>query len=336
MKTCSICGKDISHLHFNSKMCPECSAIKLGNLDKAIKVNPSLLETMRENIDYVQCVICGHYARNLIPHLKSAHHLSPKNYDGDIFCKTLLKEKSSNFSGKNNPGYDHNGRLSPFSKKSGRTKEQIIESKRRAKESIQKSDVINTKFSYWLKKANGDAVVAEFLYHQRQATFSLDSCVRRYGEENGKRIWKERQIRWMNSLNNKSQNEIEAFHRSKLRTSKEEQELFEILKTDIPDLESQFYLSDEKHHYFFDIRHRNRLIEFCGDFWHGNPKIYRHDDIVRNFRGKAVTAQFLWKQDQEKYEFARKKGFEILQIWENDFINDKESIIENCKQFLCY
>ena len=37
---------------------------------------------------------------------------------------------------------------------------------------------------------------------------------------------------------------------------------------------------------FYDFRYKNIIIEFNGDYWHGNPIIYKENDIVKVYYNK--------------------------------------------------
>lgn len=76
----------------------------------------------------------------------------------------------------------------------------------------------NTQIEYWIKKCGGDIEEAEKLLSERQATFSKDKCIYNYGEEIGLEVWNKRQEKWVNTLNNKSQKEIEKINKLKIHT----------------------------------------------------------------------------------------------------------------------
>jgi hypothetical protein len=65
------------------------------------------------------------------------------------------------------------------------------------------------------------------------------------------------------------------------------------------------------------VKDINLVIEFYGDYWHRNPKLYEDNNGVR------------------KYDELRKKYIielhnpNIIEIWESDYLNNKEKIIEN-------
>ena len=45
---------------------------------------------------------------------------------------------------------------------------------------------------------------AEKFLSERQTTFSLEKCIKKYGEQEGFIVWQERQNKWQNTLNSKS------------------------------------------------------------------------------------------------------------------------------------
>lgn len=80
----------------------------------------------------------------------------------------------------------------------------------------------------------------------------------------------------------------------------------------------------------YDIKHKNCIIEFNGDYWHANPKIYKDTTIIR---GK--TAVDIQRRDMLKLKTAEDLGLKTLVVWESDFKQNKESTInEVCKWIL--
>lgn len=74
----------------------------------------------------------------------------------------------------------------------------------------------------------------------------------------------------------------------------------------------------------------NLVIEIYGDFWHANPKKYKPSDIFCCFDGKR-TAEEIWNKDEERKRIFLEKGYNFLEIWENQ-INSGEyhEILRNC------
>ena len=65
----------------------------------------------------------------------------------------------------------------------------------------------------------------------------------------------------------------------------------------------------------------NTIYEFYGDFWHGNPEVYKPSDI-----NKANKKSFgeLYRRTIDKEMFLEKAGFAVVSIWENEF--DKKGV----------
>lgn len=62
------------------------------------------------------------------------------------------------------------------------------------------------------------------------------------------------------------------------------------------------------------------IYEFNGDFWHGNPKKYKPNDI-NTINGKRFGD--LWKMTMDKKESLEKLGYNVISIWESVFDNRK-------------
>ncbi|HEC66278.1 MAG TPA: hypothetical protein ENI23_13395 [bacterium] len=61
----------------------------------------------------------------------------------------------------------------------------------------------------------------------------------------------------------------------------------------------------------------NTVYEFLGDFWHGNPKIYNSDDIQPI---RKISYGQLYKETTARLKFLEKSGYNVIYIWESDFI----------------
>lgn len=198
----------------------------------------------------------------------------------------------------------------------------------------------NTRIEYWLEKTDGDLEEAQKLLSERQATFSKNKCIEKHGEEEGLRIWQERQDKWQNTLNSKSDEEIREINKKKVfnhnGVSKQQLELCEILiDKGIPlvnyDMEELLLITENDKMYLYDITYNNKIIEYMGDFWHCNPEKYNEAYIHEL---KNMKASEIWEYDRIKKEFAESQGYEVMYIWENDFIKDKENTINKCVDFL--
>ena len=63
----------------------------------------------------------------------------------------------------------------------------------------------------------------------------------------------------------------------------------------------------------------NIIYEFYGDFWHGNPNIYNHNDINKVI---GVTFGELYNRTIIRENKLKKLGYSIISKWESDFKNE--------------
>lgn len=68
------------------------------------------------------------------------------------------------------------------------------------------------------------------------------------------------------------------------------------------------------------IKDINLVIEFYGDYWHRNPKIY--ENINDDFKLK------IWEHDEKRINVLKTKyNCEVIIIWESDYLTNKNNII---------
>lgn len=341
---CIDCGTDISHLHPNAKRCNICTAKKSRKFEDMVKYIPGFLDDKEEGIHYVKCAICGYISRSLQGHLIYTHGIKPKEYEkqynAKFMCEEEAKIRSDKFKGKNNPAYNHGGKLSPWSyKNQSKIKEEIDACKEKTINAVKESTNLNTKLEYWIEQTNGDIDRAKELLRQRQQTFSLEKCTEKYGDEEGYKVWKERQEKWQNTLKSKSDEEIAEINKKKIykngMISKSEQDLFSNLFESFSELEQQVFIKHNSLQYYaYDIVLDNKIIEYNGDYWHANPIKYSKDDSIKYPNNKIKTAKEIWEHDEEKLNFAKSLGYDVLVIWESEYKNNKEETLEKCKMFL--
>lgn len=206
-----------------------------------------------------------------------------------------------------------------------------------AKNSKKVKNRVNTKsVEYWLNKGY-NLQEAEQIISDSQHTFSLEKCLKKYGEENGLKLWKERQNKWQKTLH-----ENKNLH---VGYSKISQDLFKELENTYDNDERDYIFYGSKNreftirknnktyvYDFTDLKNR-KIIEFNGDIYHGNPSLFKENDTPNPFK-KETTSKELWEFDKTKKEVAESEGFEELVIWENEYKKNKQKIIEYCKNFL--
>lgn len=77
--------------------------------------------------------------------------------------------------------------------------------------------------------------------------------------------------------------------------------------------------------YDFVIKKYNIVVEFNGDFWHGNPQIFTDENKVI-YEGK--TAKDIWNYDRMKHQHIVNRGFNLIVVWEKDYRQDPNGVIE--------
>ena len=170
---------------------------------------------------------------------------------------------------------------------------------------------------------------AHIMLANRQRTFTLEKCIAKYGEEKGLFIFNERQQKWIKSL----QDNFIKYGESRSPKSKIElqfiTELCEKLNIEVPN--KQKYINDPDGCYAYDFTYNHKIIEFNGDYWHCNPQIYNKDFIHRTMK---ISAYEIWKKDEMKINVAKKHDYDVLVVWESEYLVNKDYVLEKCIKFL--
>lgn len=70
-------------------------------------------------------------------------------------------------------------------------------------------------------------------------------------------------------------------------------------------------------------------VEFHGDHYHGNPKIYKPDEILRGRGLSKTTAKDKWAADEVKRRvFLTERSGDVIVVWEGDYDLDPEGCVE--------
>lgn len=156
-----------------------------------------------------------------------------------------------------------------------------------------------------------------------QKTFSLDICIKKYGEKEGKEIWLQRQEIWQKNYKKSNFSKIsqKLFWEIYSKLNNKDNIFFaELGKDNTPDLsgknnELRLKLTKVLLPDFIDTSTK-KVIEFDGTYWHGDVG-----------RGNKL-------RDRERDEILISHGYKVLHISENEYNNDKQMVIEKCLNFL--
>lgn len=183
-------------------------------------------------------------------------------------------------------------------------------------------DVNTTQIGYWLKRGYTELQSKEKI-KERQKTFSLDICIEKYGEDIGKKIWINRQLKWFENYkkNNFSKISQELFWKIYNIINLTDNEIyFATLKNNFKDdsgknneyrleLNNSIILPD------FFIKNKNKIIEFDGTYYHRNTTENKKREKLRD---KDILDG----------------GYYLLHIKESDYMKDKEKTVNECINFI--
>lgn len=193
--------------------------------------------------------------------------------------------------------------------------------------------LLPSNLEYWLNKGFSESESKEKVT-ESQTTFSKDICIKKWGYEKGIEIFNNRQKKWQNSLYKNGN--------IKGGYSKVSQELFfEISKRINGEFKfakngGEFCIRTDKNYYYdFTDLENKKIIEYNGDRYHANPKLYESNDQPHPYYKKnGLKASDIWESDKIKTKEANNRGFEVLVIWDSEYKKNKEFIIQKCINFL--
>ena len=171
---------------------------------------------------------------------------------------------------------------------------------------------------FWIRKgyseSDAQTKVAEY-----QTRNGLAWYIDKFGEEEGTTKFNERIERWLNSPGNKNM--------TRGRSSKSIT-LFENLGCGWYGEHEKVVRGTEKSHRV-DFLYEKKIIEFFGDYWHGNPLKYDQDHQVR----KKIVLD-IWAHDLAKVNDLISKGYEVMIVWEHDYLDNPDGVLSKCKDFI--
>jgi len=107
--------------------------------------------------------------------------------------------------------------------------------------------------------------------------------------------------------------------------------------------ETLFYEKNEKwikfegkNGFYVDLMNEkeNKIIEFNGDFFHANPKLYKKNDIIKVSENFNFKAHEIWENDSIKIQKLKNLKYDVHIVWENDVKNNTNIELNKCVEFL--
>jgi hypothetical protein len=158
---------------------------------------------------------------------------------------------------------------------------------------------------------------------KRQRTFDLNYCIKKYGLEEGTKRFNDRQNKWLNSF----KKSIKNASKNGIASSNIANNFFNIVESIINGGEREVI----KGKYSFDFIFKNKIIEFNGDYWHMNPKIYDEKCVNKTIN---MTAREVWDRDKKKLKYAKNHNYDMYVVWESDYKNNPDETLKKCIKFL--
>lgn len=347
---CKTCGKEFMTL--KSEFCsPVCR-----NIDYARK-DAEKLEGI-EGEDFIVCKWCGLKVKRMYgSHLKTHHSgktttdyknefpgaLLACSKDNKNVAKAYIKFTTSDegrkflserVKGGKNPNSKERASekvrksRSPFSKemyiKKGATEEEAgLEVSKFVNKAL-KDRLTETQFEYWLNRTKGNVEESMKLYKERQATFTLDKCIFKYGEVEGRKRWIDRQNKWIKNYRKKSYSFIsqDLFWKLYEELSFKPEEIKFATFENGKRTESVNINNEEK--LFLD----NRLV--LPDFIHlPSRKIIEFDGVYYHRKNPENK-----KREQQRDKDLERNRYKVFHVLESEYRQNPHQVVEKCKQFL--
>lgn len=155
---------------------------------------------------------------------------------------------------------------------------------------------------------------------------NLENYIRKYGKEKGSKKYKE----YVSNvkITNYSKKASNFFKKLDLKLNNK---LYFSPKT----REMTLYCKEIKKNFFYDcyFKEKNLIIEFNGDVFHGNPKLFLENDCPNPY-DKTQTSKDIWEYDKIKLRTALSKNYKIIIIWEKYYDTNKEQLINQILNYI--
>lgn len=284
----------------------------------------------------IKCEVCGSMFEKISPTHLRRHGITMAQYIEQFPGAPIIPESeriaaSARFSGSANPGFQHGGKLSPYSPKFVGNYDPNIAKKSAANKRARGND--NTVVEYYTSRGMTDQQATEALA-KRQSTFSLDKMIQKHGEIEGRKKWAARQEKWLASLNSKTDEEKSRIAKAKMgkgSISLAEKEIVSELHARGLTVETQTWIQSDMGRVVADIKVGNKIVEYNGDYWHANPNLY---DASYHNKSVNMTASEIWERDGRRHSIMETNGYSIMVVWEHDYNKDKQGTVDKCLTFL--
>ncbi len=74
------------------------------------------------------------------------------------------------------------------------------------------------------------------------------------------------------------------------------------------------------------------IVEYQGDWWHGNPKMYKPDDLIG--ADYKTLAKDKWRADAERKATLESAGYHVFMVWQSEWKSESVKILESIRMEL--
>ncbi len=324
--TCMTCSSIFQARKKSEKYC----CIKCRNDDYGkISLTHNLSDHSKD--DLITCKICGFRCNSLQVHLNHKHLMTLAEYKSkynlkteDVIHASTLKKLSEGVSGKKNVWFNHGGKLSPFSKNNIRISEQQrLQNQKNIILNRELNGNGNTSLEFYLKKTN-NIEEAKKMLSNRQTTFSLEICIKKYGKEDGLKRWQRRQQKWHSNYKKSNYSRISQDLFLALRENLSSNLDIYFAECNGADRNDEFIFSTKCGSVFkldFYVPALYKIIEFDGTYWHNRNKV----SIFSNKSRDEIRDSQILETDSR---------LKIMHVKEHDYRLDRQGTIQKCLEFL--
>lgn len=202
--------------------------------------------------------------------------------------------------------------------------------KRKWGEYCELESYVGCKLEYFIDKFGEDEGKKAYLELNKKKAQTLENFIRVYGEDEGRKRYEEYCSKQYSNLSKR---------------------MFDTIQKVVGDFgigarygdyecPINLYFDDGTCHVCYpDYLLHTKIIEFNGDYWHGNPKYYKPDDVMQfiarqHTKYSGNRASDIWEYDKKKKDALEKLGYKVKVVWESDYNRDPEKTIDECVEFL--
>ena len=85
------------------------------------------------------------------------------------------------------------------------------------------------------------------------------------------------------------------------------------------EFDTQYYIKGIHHYCDVYVPSKNTIIEFQGDYWHGNPKKYLKEELSPYQLEKV-------KKDEVLRKYCKDNGINLIEVWESDYNREPSTV----------